>query len=597
MVDTGVVEVVTRGVPGMKDILILGKVKQLERAGAADVLLVDAPASGHAITFLRSARGLLDAVRVGPIRTQARDVLELLTDGDRCQVLLATLAEETPVNELIETAYSLEEDVGVKLGPVIVNGRYPTLPLPTADGDGARSWPSSRRPRRRACARRPPSGGGAVGLQASQVERLAAALPLPQLAHVVPVHARRWTWPTWPPWPPSWRRASRALPVTSSTGAPAPARRAALRLDGLVDGVDGASWSAPDRAGSARRPRRRRWPPRAPAGAGAPWSSPSTRPAAGRRPGSGQPDQRAPAGDRARGRAGGGLHALQLDTKTTFDELVGRYAADDAQRRRILGNRFYRNISNALSGTQEYMAAEKLYALHEGDGFDLIVVDTPPSRNALDVLDAPNQLARLLDHRVYRVLTRPSRGVGRAVNRAAQTVLRHAGRVVGAEVIDDVGRLLHRLRGHGAGLPPAVPAGAGAAGFGGDRLRARGLAPGRHVGEALHFASRLDAQGLAVRGLVVNRVHPPSAAAPPASARARADGGRRCRRRRSGALWSNLADFRAVAEREEDSLALLASRVAPAPVVRVPLLDDDVHDLGRPADRGLAPVVRAARAA
>ena len=101
MIDTGVVEVISRGAPGMKDILILGKVKQLERAGAADVLLVDAPASGHAITFLRSPRGLLDAVRVGPIHTQARDVLELLTDGDRCQVLLATLAEETPVNELV----------------------------------------------------------------------------------------------------------------------------------------------------------------------------------------------------------------------------------------------------------------------------------------------------------------------------------------------------------------------------------------------------------------------------------------------------------------------------------------------------------------
>ena len=179
MVDTGVVEVVTRGAPGMKDILILGKVKQLERAGAADVLLLDAPASGHAITFLRSARGLLDAVRVGPIHSQARDVLELLTDADRCQVLLATLPEETPVNELIETAYSLEEDVGVKLGPVIVNGRYPALTLPppaeaarlVADVDAGADL-------LRAAAFRQRRGL----LQASQVARLASALPLPQLA-------------------------------------------------------------------------------------------------------------------------------------------------------------------------------------------------------------------------------------------------------------------------------------------------------------------------------------------------------------------------------------------------------------------------------
>ncbi|HEX9258602.1 MAG TPA: ArsA-related P-loop ATPase, partial [Acidimicrobiales bacterium] len=92
----------------------------------------------------------------------------------------------------------------------------------------------------------------------------------------------------------------------------------------------------------------------------------------------------------------GELWAVMLDTKTTFDELVGRYAADREQAERILGNRFYRNISGALSGTQEYMAAEKLYELHEESDFDIVVVDTPPTRNALDFLDAPNRLTRFL---------------------------------------------------------------------------------------------------------------------------------------------------------------------------------------------------------
>ncbi len=103
---------VATAAPGISDILVLGKVKQLERTEAADLILLDAPAAGHAISFLRSAHGLLDAVRVGPVNAQAADVLELLTDPTRCRVMLVTLPEETPVNELVETAYSLEDEVG-----------------------------------------------------------------------------------------------------------------------------------------------------------------------------------------------------------------------------------------------------------------------------------------------------------------------------------------------------------------------------------------------------------------------------------------------------------------------------------------------------
>lgn len=119
---TGAIDVVSTAVPGMKDILVLGKVKQLEREGVADLILVDAPAAGHAITFLMSPRGLLDAVRAGPIRKQAEDVVEMIGDGTRCQVALVTIPEETPVNELIDTAFALEDRVGVKLAPVVVNG-------------------------------------------------------------------------------------------------------------------------------------------------------------------------------------------------------------------------------------------------------------------------------------------------------------------------------------------------------------------------------------------------------------------------------------------------------------------------------------------
>ncbi|MCX6520032.1 MAG: AAA family ATPase [Actinobacteria bacterium] len=119
---SGIIDVVSTAAPGIDDIVVLGKLKSLERSGDHDLIVVDGPAAGHAITFLLSARGLLDTVRGGPIRTQALEVLEMLGDPARCQVVLVTLPETTPVNELVETAYALEEQVGVQLGPVVVNG-------------------------------------------------------------------------------------------------------------------------------------------------------------------------------------------------------------------------------------------------------------------------------------------------------------------------------------------------------------------------------------------------------------------------------------------------------------------------------------------
>ena len=119
---SGIIDVVATAAPGIDDIVVLGKLKQLERLDSHDLIVVDGPAAGHAITFLLSARGLLDTVRGGPIKTQAEEVLEMFNDPERCQVILVTLPETTPINELIETAYSVEERVGVQLGPVIVNG-------------------------------------------------------------------------------------------------------------------------------------------------------------------------------------------------------------------------------------------------------------------------------------------------------------------------------------------------------------------------------------------------------------------------------------------------------------------------------------------
>lgn len=188
LVSTGTLDVVATAVPGIKDILVLGKVKQLEArsaagvAGAPGFIVVDAPAAGHAVTFLASAYGLLDAAAVGPIRDQAVGVIGLLGDPDRCQVMLVTVPEETPVNEAVETAFHLEDRAGVQLAPIVVNGIWPDLDLPpdaaaTIAATGLTIAPSDAgRVVRAADFRRQRQL-----LQAAQLARLAERLPLTQL--------------------------------------------------------------------------------------------------------------------------------------------------------------------------------------------------------------------------------------------------------------------------------------------------------------------------------------------------------------------------------------------------------------------------------
>ncbi|MHB1518062.1 MAG: ArsA family ATPase [Acidimicrobiales bacterium] len=183
LMSSGIIDLVAGAIPGIRDVLVLGKVKQIERSGMADLVLVDAPATGHAMTFLSSARGLLDAARGGPVRTQAAEVVELLSDPERCQVALVTLPEEMPVNETIEAAFQLEDKVGVALGPVIVNGCYPEVEGLTVTAAGAVASAgvtvgddlvSSLEAARRFRTTR-------ADLQNEQLERLGIQLPLAQL--------------------------------------------------------------------------------------------------------------------------------------------------------------------------------------------------------------------------------------------------------------------------------------------------------------------------------------------------------------------------------------------------------------------------------
>src|ERR1700694_176441 len=273
----------------------------------------------------------------------------------------------------------------------------------------------------------------------------------------------------------------------------------------------------------------------------------------------------------------GELGALMLDPKTTFDDLVMRYAADPDQAEGILSNRLYRNLSDALSGTHEYMAMEKLYELHEDDRFELIVVDTPPTRNALDFIDAPKRLTRFLENRFFRVLMMPTRAYLKAVSVATQSFLRTISRVVGSEVVDDAVAFFKAFEGMEQGFRERANRVLELLGEPSTAFVLVASPRADAVTQAVFFAEELAESAIPVQALIVNRMHPTFGT----DSRQNSD----CASN-SGHLppelevfVRNLSDFAAVAAREEENLAQLRERVNPAPVARVPFLADDVHDL------------------
>jgi anion-transporting ArsA/GET3 family ATPase len=263
----------------------------------------------------------------------------------------------------------------------------------------------------------------------------------------------------------------------------------------------------------------------------------------------------------------GELWATMLDTAATFDGIVRANADSPDQAERILANRFYRNIAGALSGTQEYMAAERLHALHSDPRFDVVVVDTPPSRHALDFLDAPGTLSRFLDHPLFRLLMLPTRRGLKVLNVAAQPVLRSIGKVVGGEVLADAIAFFQAFDGMETGFRQRADEVT-------ELLRASTTrfvlvaSPRRDTAdEAAFFADRLRESSLDVAALVVNRCTPDFGT--PAVRRSAAD----------AALWANLDELDALAAAERIQIADLTARVGDAPVAWVPLLAGDVHDL------------------
>ena len=272
----------------------------------------------------------------------------------------------------------------------------------------------------------------------------------------------------------------------------------------------------------------------------------------------------------------GELWAMMLDAKATFDSVVARHAPDEAARERILGNRIYRQISGALAGSQEYMAMEKLYELHEGGEYDLLVLDTPPSRNALDFLDAPRRLVQFIEGRSMRLFLRPT-GIGaRVAGRGASVVSSVLRRLTGIDLLEDLTEFFAATGGM----------------IGGFRERAERVnelladerttflivcgPAGEPIEEAVYLREKLAETGLPFGGIVVNRVHEGAAegaGAERAVAAAIADPDLAAR------VLASAGDRSTLVRRDAANIERLVERVGDPPLIRVPELSEEVNDL------------------
>jgi anion-transporting ArsA/GET3 family ATPase len=286
----------------------------------------------------------------------------------------------------------------------------------------------------------------------------------------------------------------------------------------------------------------------------------------------------------------GSLSAMMLDMKRTFDDLVAGHASSPEQRDRILGNRLYQYVSTSLAGTQEYMAMEKLHAVRHDKRFDLIVLDTPPTTNALDFLDAPQKLVGAIDSPVMRwfVETLESTSGFSLMGRSAAFVLKGLGRFTGMEFLQHVGQFVSELNSL----------------FGGFRERAKAVyedLKGKEVAfvivtspspltvaEAIYFTRKLREYGIEPKAMVVNRVH----AAPdvePGGSELRDELARFLSSRGftqdPDTLLSRMQnateDAGTMARRDLQGLKRLRKSVGDdLPYVEVPAFDRDVHELG-----------------
>ena len=272
----------------------------------------------------------------------------------------------------------------------------------------------------------------------------------------------------------------------------------------------------------------------------------------------------------------GELWALMLDSKRTFDALIERVAPNPKARDDVLNNRIYQELSGAVAGSQEFTALAKLYELDQEGGFDVLVLDTPPSRNALDFLDAPDRLTGFFQGRAIRMFLRPAGLGGRVIGRGTGVVFSVLRRVTGVDLLDDLSTFFRSM---GGMIDDIAERSRHVKALLSDRATTFLLVTSLErdpVDETIFFHRRLREKGLPFGGVVVNRVRPEVPA-----------GGEDLADALEGELGSDLArrvartagEAAALASRDAANLARLRLALGDPPVVAVPQLPGDVHDL------------------
>ena len=270
----------------------------------------------------------------------------------------------------------------------------------------------------------------------------------------------------------------------------------------------------------------------------------------------------------------GELWAMMLDPKRTFDEIVEWHAPDERTRDAVLSNRIYQELSNAVAGSQEYMAMEKLHELHQEGRYDLLVLDTPPTRNALDFIDAPKKLAAFIDSRTLQAFTAPGVLGLKVLGRGSGMVFSVLKRATGLDLLEDLSAFFSSFAGMTEGFRERA-----------EHVNAL-LADSRSafvlvtspradaVEEAGWFHHRLLDAGLPFAGVVANRVRPAVPKGNPSHELAELLGDALARK-----VMRTFEEERRLAAQDRRNLADLRKRLGRKPMIEVPHLDDDVHDL------------------
>src|SRR3954453_1938601 len=276
----------------------------------------------------------------------------------------------------------------------------------------------------------------------------------------------------------------------------------------------------------------------------------------------------------------GELWAMMLDAKRTFDDVITRLAPDAKTRDQILDNRIYQQLSGAVAGTQEFTAVAKLYELDlEGD-FDLLVLDTPPSRNALDFLDAPDRLTDFLEGRALQVFLRPAGLGARIFGKGTGIIFSILGRITGTDLLSDVSVFFQSLGGLMGGFRERATRVKALLGDPATTFLLVSSPERGPIEEAIFFHEKIAARRLPFGGVVVNRVHHDVMGDEEPEGVEQQLEGVGVEAGLAGAASSNLADYHALAQRDAAGMARLRESLGPGLcLVPVPHFDDDVHDV------------------